>query len=89
MLTWSSWLAEVGKLSTLAGWASDLFSLARDAAVTWAITVAWLPFAWERFYLPLLPAFLLAAAHGAVLVTRGSIAAARAFVPRPRLPAAR
>ena len=26
MLTWSSWLAEVGRLSTLAGCASDLFS---------------------------------------------------------------
>ncbi len=35
--TWSSWLALVGRLSTLAGWASDLFSLASDAAVTWAI----------------------------------------------------
>jgi hypothetical protein len=30
-------LAEVGRLSTLAGCASDLFSLASDAAVTWAI----------------------------------------------------
>ena len=35
--TWSSWLAQVGRLSTLAGWASDLFSLASAAAVTWAI----------------------------------------------------
>ena len=37
MLTWSSWFAEVGRLSTLAGWASDLFSLASAAAVTCAI----------------------------------------------------
>ena len=37
MLTWSSWLAEVGKLSTLAGCAMDLFSDAKAAAVTWAI----------------------------------------------------
>lgn len=37
MLTWSSWLAEVGRLSTLAGWAKVLFSEARAAAVTWAI----------------------------------------------------
>ena len=35
--TWSSWLALVGRLSTLAGWASDLFSHASAAAVTWAI----------------------------------------------------
>ena len=35
--TWSSLLAEVGIESTLAGWASDLFSEARAAAVTWAI----------------------------------------------------
>ncbi len=35
--TWSSWLAEVGRLSTLAGWASDLFSEASAAAVTCAI----------------------------------------------------
>ena len=35
--TWSSWLAEVGRLSTLAGWASALFSLASAAAVTCAI----------------------------------------------------
>ena len=35
MLTWSSWLAEVGMLSTLAGWASCLFSLVSAAAVTW------------------------------------------------------
>jgi hypothetical protein len=27
----------VGRLSTLAGWARLLFSLASDAAVTWAI----------------------------------------------------
>ena len=32
--TWSSWLALVGRLSTLAGWARLLFSLARLAAVT-------------------------------------------------------
>ncbi|MDT4851106.1 hypothetical protein FQZ97_852760 [compost metagenome] len=37
MLTWSSWLALVGRLSTLAGWACDLFSEASAAAVTWAI----------------------------------------------------
>ncbi len=37
MLTWSSWLAEVGRLSTLAGCASDLFSEASAAAVTCAI----------------------------------------------------
>ena len=37
MLTWSSWLAEVGRLSTLAGCASDLFSDASAAAVTCAI----------------------------------------------------
>ena len=37
MLTWSSWLAEVGRLSTLAGWASDLFSDASAAAVTCTI----------------------------------------------------
>src|SRR5271156_4132479 len=37
METWSSWLAEVGRLSTLAGCARDLFSEARAAAVTWAI----------------------------------------------------
>ncbi|MCY1461210.1 hypothetical protein D9M71_788410 [compost metagenome] len=30
-------MAEVGRLSTLAGWASALLSLARAAAVTWAI----------------------------------------------------
>ena len=35
--TWSSWLAEVGRLSTLAGWASALLSLASAAQVTWAI----------------------------------------------------
>ena len=35
--TWSSWLADVGKLSTDAGWANDLFSLANAAAVTCAI----------------------------------------------------
>ena len=35
--TWSSWLALVGSESTLAGWASDLFSLASAAAVTCAI----------------------------------------------------
>ena len=35
--TWSSWLAEVGRLSTLCGWARALLSLARAAAVTWAI----------------------------------------------------
>ena len=35
--TWSSWLAEVGRLSTLAGCASDLFSDASAAAVTCAI----------------------------------------------------
>ena len=35
--TWSSWLAEVGRLSTLAGCASDLFSEASAAAVTCAI----------------------------------------------------
>ena len=35
--TWSSWLAQVGRLSTLAGCASDLFSQASAAAVTWAI----------------------------------------------------
>ena len=37
MLTWSSWLAEVGSESTLAGCARLLFSLASEAAVTWAI----------------------------------------------------
>ena len=37
MLTWSSWLAEVGRLSTEAGCASDLFSEASAAAVTCAI----------------------------------------------------
>ena len=37
METWSSWLADVGRLSTLCGWDSALFSLARAAAVTWAI----------------------------------------------------
>ena len=37
METWSSWLAEVGRLSTLAGCASDLFSEASAAAVTCAI----------------------------------------------------
>ena len=30
MLTWSSWLALVGRLSTLAGWARDLFSEAYE-----------------------------------------------------------
>src|ERR1700682_1998631 len=35
--TWSSWLAEVGSESTLAGWASDLFSEASAAAVAWAV----------------------------------------------------
>jgi hypothetical protein len=35
--TWSSWLAEVGSESTLAGCASDLFSEASAAAVTCAI----------------------------------------------------
>ena len=37
MLTWSSWLAEVGSESTLPGKAIALFSLASAAAVTWAI----------------------------------------------------
>ena len=37
MLTWSSWLADVGRLSTEAGCASDLFSEASAAAVTCAI----------------------------------------------------
>ena len=37
MLTWSSWFAEVGRLSTEAGCASDLFSEASAAAVTCAI----------------------------------------------------
>ncbi|KAG0755560.1 hypothetical protein G6F22_020575 [Rhizopus arrhizus] len=37
MDTWSSWLAEVGMLSTLAGCASALLSLASAAAVTCAI----------------------------------------------------
>ena len=37
MLTWSSRLAEVGMVSTLAGWARVLISDARAAAVTWAI----------------------------------------------------
>ena len=37
MLTWSSWLAEVGSESTDAGCASDLFSEASAAAVTCAI----------------------------------------------------
>src|SRR3990167_10965139 len=36
MLTWSSWLAEVGMLSTLLGKALHLFSLTSAAAVTWA-----------------------------------------------------
>jgi hypothetical protein len=35
--TWSSWLADVGSESTLAGCARLLFSLASDAAVTCAI----------------------------------------------------
>ena len=33
--TWSSWFADVGMLSTDAGWASTLFSEARAAAVYW------------------------------------------------------
>ena len=33
MLTWSSWLAEVGMELTLAGWARLLFSETRAAAV--------------------------------------------------------
>ena len=37
MLTWSSRLAEVGIVSTLAGWASVLISDVSAAAVTWAI----------------------------------------------------
>ncbi len=37
METWSSWLAEVGRLSTEAGWARVLFSEASAAEVTWAI----------------------------------------------------
>ena len=37
METWSSWLADVGKLSTLDGCANALFSLANAAAVTCAI----------------------------------------------------
>ncbi len=37
ILTWSSWLAEVGMESTEAGWARTLFSETRDAAVYWAI----------------------------------------------------
>ena len=37
MLTWSSWLADVGSESTDAGCASDLFSDASAAAVTCAI----------------------------------------------------
>ncbi|MNL21466.1 hypothetical protein D3C87_1427580 [compost metagenome] len=37
MDTWSSWLAEVGRLSTECGWDNALFSLASAAAVTWAI----------------------------------------------------
>ncbi len=37
MLTWSSWLADVGMLSTLAGCANTLFSDAKAAAVTCTI----------------------------------------------------
>ena len=37
MLTWSSWLPDVGIESTLAGWASPLHSLTRAACVYWAI----------------------------------------------------
>ena len=37
MLTWSSWLAEVGMLSMLAGWHSMRFSATSAAAVTCAI----------------------------------------------------
>ena len=36
MLTWSSWFAEVGMLSTLAGWHSMRFSATSAAAVTCA-----------------------------------------------------
>ena len=37
MLTWSSWLAEEGMLSTLAGWAWTLFSDTMEAAAYWQI----------------------------------------------------
>src|SRR4030088_2297902 len=37
MLTWSSWFAEVGMLSTLAGWHSMRFSATSAAAVTCAL----------------------------------------------------
>ena len=37
MDTWSSWLADVGRLVTLLGLARHWFSAARAAAVTWAI----------------------------------------------------
>ena len=49
MLTWSSWLAEVGMLSTLAGWASPLFSEVSAAAVMPAIMKPlFSPLSWTR-----------------------------------------
>ena len=36
-LTWSSWSAELGIESTLAGWHNTLFSATRAAATYWPI----------------------------------------------------
>lgn len=59
-------------------------AFATISTVTWAVTVAWLPFDWERFYLPLLPAYLLAVASGAVLAAGRLASAARPLLASQR-----
>lgn len=49
--------------------------------VAWTITIAWLPFSFERFFLPLLPAYTLAAAWGATVLARQAAAVLRRRVP--------
>jgi hypothetical protein len=56
-------------------------AFAAISLVTWAITIAWLPFSFERFFLPLLPAHTLAAAWGATVLTRRAVDVLRRFVP--------
>lgn len=52
-------------------------AFAAVSLVAWAITIAWLPFSFERFFLPLLPAYTLAAAWGATVLARHAAAALR------------
>jgi hypothetical protein len=57
--------------------ARGALAFAAISGVTWAATVAWLPLPWDRYLLPLLPAYLVAAASGAVAVARAATALAR------------